>query len=53
MFKEVYSKVFLKLQSPNFMILSRLSSQPKNRLQLSAGLNLETLNIISRGANHI
>ena len=32
--------------------ISRLKS-PKNRFQLSAGLNLETMNTILSGTNHI
>ena len=42
-----------KTQSPNLMNLSRVSNPPKNRFQLSAGLNLETLNAILSGTNHI
>ena len=39
--------------SPNLMNLSRVSNPPKNRFQLSAGINLETLNTILSGTNHI
>ena len=39
------------IQSPNLMNLSL--KPPKNRFQLSAGLNLETLNTILSGTNHI
>jgi len=39
--------------SPNKINLSRVSNPPKHRFQLSAGLNLETLNTILSGTNHI
>ena len=38
--------------SPNLMNLSRVSNPPKNRFQLSTGLNLEALNTILSGTNH-
>ena len=43
----------LLLQCPNLMNLSRVSKTPKNRFQLSAGLNLEKLNSILIGTNPI
>ena len=53
---DIYPKlVFHRYQfslSSNLMNLSRVSN-PKNRFQLSAGLNLEKFNTILSGTNHI
>jgi len=40
-------------QCPNLMNLSRGSNPAKNRFQLSAGLNLEKLDVILSGINII
>ena len=38
-------------QCPNLMNFSRVSNPQKNRIQLSAGLNLKKLNTILNGPN--
>jgi len=44
---------FYSGQSPNLMNLSRVSHPPTTAFQLNAGLNLEILNTILSGTNHI